>query len=160
MVCIKNRTCCYFDDIIRLEDFNIDIILIDKKPHKTILIYVISYTILISQKPLRIRFDKRNGFIRIYDGTRYLLLFGSEKYDDIFNRIKYLISLKSSITYVFSHYYAKTNVDFYNCLPIEKVLTLHNVVILIQSVFINQDRNHYYYNILFLEICSYQPAKK
>ena len=124
------------------------------------MIYVISYTILISQKPLRNRFNKINGFIRIYDGTTYLLLFGSEKHDDIFNRIKYLISLKGSITYVFSHYYAKINVDFYNCLPIKKVLTLHNVATLIQSVFINQDRNHYYYNILFIEICSYQLTKK
>ena len=28
---------------------------------------------------LRIRFDTRDGFIRVYDGTRYLVLFGSEK---------------------------------------------------------------------------------
>ena len=38
-------------------------------------------------KPLRIRFNKIDGFIRIYD-TRYLVLFGSEKYDFIYNRIK------------------------------------------------------------------------
>ena len=31
-------------------------------------------------KPLRIRFDKIDGFFRIYDGTRYLILFGSENY--------------------------------------------------------------------------------
>ena len=30
-------------------------------------------------KPVRIRFDKVNGFIRIYDGTKYLVLFGPEK---------------------------------------------------------------------------------
>ena len=33
------------------------------------------------QKPLRIRFDKIDGFIRIYDGTRCLTLFDTEKYD-------------------------------------------------------------------------------
>ena len=35
-----------------------------------------------------IRFDKINGFIRISDGTRYLILLGPEKYDVIFNRSK------------------------------------------------------------------------
>ena len=34
-----------------------------------------------NSKPLRIKFNKIDGFIRIYDGTRYLVLFGSEKYD-------------------------------------------------------------------------------
>ena len=37
------------------------------------------YKTLIGAKPLRIRFDKVNGFIRIYDGTRCLVLFGDEK---------------------------------------------------------------------------------
>ena len=41
--------------------------------------YDISYKSLIGSKPLRIRFDKIEGFIRIYDGTRYLTLFGTEK---------------------------------------------------------------------------------
>ena len=31
-------------------------------------------------EPLRITFDKIDGFFRIYDGTRYLILFGSEIY--------------------------------------------------------------------------------
>ena len=38
-VLIKNRTCYYFDDIIKLEDFDPDNILIDEKSHKNILIY-------------------------------------------------------------------------------------------------------------------------
>ena len=55
---IKNRTCCYFDNIIKLEDFDIDNILIDEKLHENILIYGISYKTLIEAKLLRIRFDK------------------------------------------------------------------------------------------------------
>ena len=38
-VCIKNRTCYYFDDIIKLEDFDLYIILICKKSHENISIY-------------------------------------------------------------------------------------------------------------------------
>ena len=30
-VCIKNRTCCYFNDIIELEDSDIDNILVGEK---------------------------------------------------------------------------------------------------------------------------------
>ena len=55
---IKNRTCYYFDDIIKLEDFDIDNILIDKKLHKNILIYDISCKTLIDPQALRARFDK------------------------------------------------------------------------------------------------------
>ena len=39
-------------------------------------------------KPLRIRFDEIDGFIRVYNGTRYLVLFGAEEYDSIYNRIR------------------------------------------------------------------------
>ena len=55
---IKNHTCYYFDDIIKLEDFNIYKTLIDEKSHKNILIKDISYKNLIGPKPLSFIFDK------------------------------------------------------------------------------------------------------
>ena len=110
------------------------------------MIYDISYKTLIDLKPLRIRFDKIDGLIRFYDGSRYLTLFVSEKYDAIYHRIRYLISLKSSITYIFSHYFAKIKVDSYVSLPIERKMTLHNIIILIKSA-LNKDKNHYCYKI-------------
>ena len=61
------------------------------------------------------------------------LLFGLEKYDAIYNRIRYLISLKGCITYVFSHYYAKIKVYSYDSLPIKTILTLHHIIIPIKS---------------------------
>ena len=57
-----------------------------------------SFKTLIGVKPLRIRFDKVDGLIRVYDGTRYLVLFGIEKYDFIYNRIRCLIGAESGIT--------------------------------------------------------------
>ena len=60
------------------------------------MIYDISYKTLIGSNPLQIRFDKIYEFIRIYDGTRYLKLFGSEKYDTIYNRISYLMKYQTS----------------------------------------------------------------
>ena len=71
--------CYYFDDMIKIENFDLDNILVDEKLYKNILVYNISYKSLIDSKPLRIRFNKIDGFIRVYDGTRSLVLFGSEK---------------------------------------------------------------------------------
>ena len=114
--------------------FDLDNILIDEKSYKNILSYNISYKSLSDHKPLRIRVDKIDVFIRVYDGTRYLVLFGSEKYDSIYDRIRYLISVKSDITSLICHNYATTNVYSYNSLRLEKTVTFLNVIILVKSV--------------------------
>ena len=75
---IKNRTCYYFDGKIKTEDFCLDNILLDNIL-TFIIVYNNSYKSLISAKPLHVRFDKIDGFIRVYDETRYLVLLGSEK---------------------------------------------------------------------------------
>ena len=74
---------------------------IDERLYKNILVYDISYKTLFGSKPLRIKFDEVDRFIRVYDGIRYVVLFGPEKYDAIYNRIRYLISQKIGITLVF-----------------------------------------------------------
>ena len=144
-VCIKNRTFFFFNDMMKLEDFDFDNTLIDERSHEYILIYDISYKTLVGSKTLRIRCDEVDGFNRIYDGTRYLTLFGSEKYDAMYDRIRYLISLKSGIACNFTHYFAKFIVDSYDSLHIEKRWNLHNVI-LIKSV-LNKDKNHNYCKI-------------
>ena len=90
-------------------------------------------------KPLHIIFDKVDGYIKKYDRTKYLALFHSdEKYERIFDRIKYLFIL-----------YIRINSG--NDLPLEKMLNMHDVVILIKSIFY-KNHNHYYYE-KFLEKC-------
>ena len=98
------------------------------------MIYDFLYKTLIDPKTLRIRFNKIDRFIRICDETRYLTLLDSEKNEAVYNKIRYLITLKSGISYTFFHYFAKIKVDSDNYLPTEKVLTLHNVIIHIKSV--------------------------
>ena len=126
---ILKVACVIISMTIKVEDFDTDNILIDEKSHENILIYGISYKTSIKGKPSRIRLDKIDGFIRIYDGTGYLKLFDSEKFEAIYNKIRYLLYLKSDITYVFSHYYEKIKVG---SIPIEKPLAFHNVIILIK----------------------------
>ena len=73
-----------------------------KNHHENILIYGISYKTLTGSRPLFIRFDKIHGFIRIYDWTRNLKLLGSEKYDAIYDGIRYCKSKKWHHIYFFS----------------------------------------------------------
>ena len=65
-------------------------------------------------KPLRVRFQKVDGFIKVFDGTRHLVLFGTERYDAIDDRIRYLISQKSGITYIVDHNFARIRIEPYN----------------------------------------------
>ena len=83
---IKNRTCYYFDNIIKIEGFDLNNSLIDEKSYKNILVYNILYKSLIA-----------------YDGTRYLVLFGSEKNDAIDDSDRHLTSIKSGMKYIISH---------------------------------------------------------
>ena len=89
----------------------------DEKSYENILIYDILYKTLIGSKTLQIRFDKTGEFITIYDSSKYLVLLG----DAIYNRIRYLISLKSGVTDAISHYYAKIKIDSYDSLSIKRI---------------------------------------
>ena len=60
---------------------------------------------------LRIRFDKIDGFIKTYNGIRYLALFGHTQYDEICDRVKYLINKKGSMTDSINHNFASIRTD-------------------------------------------------
>ena len=112
------------------------------KHHTKIFVFMTIPTKLwLVQKPLHIMFDKVDWLIRVYDGAKYLVLFGPENYDAIYDKISYLISLKSDITYIFSHNYVKIKIDWDDDLALEETLSFHNVIILIKLVF-NKDENH------------------
>ena len=83
---------------------------------------IFHYQTLTFPKPLPIRFNKIDGFIRIYDGTRYLTLFGSENYDTIYYRIRYLIYKIS-----YRYFILQVNVDN---IVISKVIETKNIKLL------------------------------
>ena len=91
-------------------------------------------------------FDQVDGFTRNYNGTTYLALCGSEKYNTSFSGITYLIRPKSGTPYVVSHNYGKIKIDSDNDLPLEKTFSLHNAAILIKPVF-HKNKNQQYYNV-------------
>ena len=54
----------YFDDIMKIEDFDFDNILLNEKSYENILIYDVLYETFIGVKTLRIMLDKVDEFIR------------------------------------------------------------------------------------------------
>ena len=147
---IKNHTCHYFENIININDLNLDILIGQKLYY--ILIYNVACKTQYSTKPLHIIFDKVH--VRKYDGTEYLALFHSdEKYEKLFNKIRYLTMVKTNIPNVYSHIHIKIKINSGDDLPFKKSLTMENVVTLIKFVF-NKNHNHYHYEMI-LEKCSY-----
>ena len=85
---------------MRAKDIDFGDIFLEKKSYKTyknILIYYISYKTFMGSIPLRIMFEKRDGFTIIYDGVRYSVIVGHNWLDEIWDSIIYLVSGKSGI---------------------------------------------------------------
>ena len=78
----------------RVVDIDSRDISLDEKINENISIYDYSYKTFTASIPLCISFDEIDRFIKICDGIRYLVLFFGDFYDQIFDRIKYLISKK------------------------------------------------------------------
>ena len=62
-------------------------------------------------KPLRIRFDKMKGFIRVRDKFRCLILFDYGLFYKICDKIKYLTSEKNGITDSINHNFGEVRIN-------------------------------------------------
>ena len=114
---IKSCTFLCLYDIIKINDIDLDNILIDEESYENFVIYDSPY----GAKSLRIIFGKLGGYIRKSDGTKYLVLFHSNgKNERYMDKINYRIMLKSNISYVVCHKYAKIKIDSGDDLPLEK----------------------------------------
>ena len=70
-------------DIIKIEGFDLNNILLSEKSYEKILMYDVLYKTLFGAKPLCIIFDKVNEFIRDFDRMKYLVLVSPEICDAI-----------------------------------------------------------------------------
>ena len=57
-----------------------------------------------------------------------------KKYGTVFDKIRYLIMWKRNISDVYSHKYTQIKINSDNDSPLEKTLTMKNVVILVKSI--------------------------
>ena len=128
----------------------------EEEPYENILIFHAVYKPPYGVKPFI--FDEVDGYVRNNDRTKYLELFlSNQKFERMFDRIRYLIMLISDISYVYPHKYMKIKIESDDDTPLVKMINMHYVVTLINSAF---DKNYdYYYYQDFLGKRSYKFFK-
>ena len=79
---IKNRTYCFYNDIIDIETFDSNMLKLDKKSYKNLDIYNIGYVTIKkigygydinSVNPLYLRINNVNGYIEEINEDKYLV---------------------------------------------------------------------------------------
>ena len=157
---IKYRTYYFFDDIINMKDFDSNLPKIDKKSYKNIDIYYTGYITMkdsdyvkiSSVNPLYLITDKVDGYIEEKNGNKYLTLVSTDKnkevlvkHTELWNKIKNLIKCNSSEhgstekindkPGEYENDFMKIKFNSDDSLSLNKILKLHNMTIVIRSVF-------------------------
>ena len=170
----KNRTYYFFDDMFSIKDFDPNLLKIDKKSHKNIDIYYIGYITVKDSYYVKINsvnllyliISEADGFIKEKNGCRYLVFDSAnennevqkkynELWDVIKNEVETINGSKRS-----KHSSAQYNKDFMKIkfnsdenLPLNKTLKLHNMTIVIRSVF---EEHGKFYPQVCLDECLYE----
>ena len=165
---IKSRTYYFYNDLIKLFDFDPNMLKLDKKKNfKGINIYYIGYVTkkeeykINSVNPLYLLIYKIDGFVEEKGGNKYLNITLTKNNDEVFKKyVEVLSGIKSGIEKInnnksgeYEKDYMKIKFDSDDKLPLNKQLKLLSVTIVIRSVFENDDK---YYTQAFLDDCLYQ----
>ena len=148
---IKNRTYYFYNDIIGLESFKLNLLKIDKKSYKDIGIYNIGYITIkkigdcqniYSVNPLYLRIPYANEYIEEINENKYLIFDSIDenkellkKYNDVFNGIRNKIKKISGDECDYEKDYMKIKFNSDDDLPLKKPLKFHLMTITIRSVF-------------------------
>ena len=94
---IKNQTYYFFNDIINIQNFQSNLLKIDKKPYKDFDIYYIGYIAIKknghcknihSVNPFYLMMGLATGYFTEKNGEKYLILDTIDKYEEVFSEIK------------------------------------------------------------------------
>ena len=165
---IKNRTHYFFDDMISIKDFDLNLLKKDKKLYDNIDICYVRYTTMkdsdyvkiYSVKSLYLIIDKVDGFIEEKNENKYLTLVSTDKnkkvltkYTKLWNGIKNLIEKLNNKPGKYGKDFTKIKFNSDDSLPLNKKLKLHNMTIIIRSIFQEDGK---YYPQVFLDVCLYE----
>ena len=166
---IKNRSYYFYNDMISLKYFELNLLKIDRKSYKNIGIYNIGYITIkkiddyeniYSVNPLYLTITHASGYIEEKGVNKYLVFDSTDenkellkKYNDVFNGIRDKIKEISSGECDYEKDYMKIK---FNCdynLPLNKPLKFHMMTIIIRSVF---DEDGKLYPQVFLDDALYE----
>ena len=101
---VKNRTYCFYNDMIDLKSCDASLLKINKKSYKDIDIYYIGYITIkkiddceniYSVNPLYLNIDHANGYIEEINGNKYLIFdFTDENKELLKNKMMFRMELE------------------------------------------------------------------
>ena len=168
---IKNQTYYFFDNMINLENFESNLLKIDKKHYKGIDIYYIGYITIKkcgdcenipSVNPLSLLVNHASVYTEEKNRNKYLIFDDSvnenkevlKKYTDVWDGIKYKIKTINGVKE--NHYgkdYMKIKFNSDDDLPLNKPLKFSTLTIIIRSVF--KEGGKLYLQV-YLDDCLYE----
>ena len=165
---IKNRTYYFYNDLIKLFDFDPNMLKLDKKTFKGMNIYYIGYVTkkeehkTNSVNPLYLLIYKIDGFIEEKGGKKYLNIAFTDNNDEVLRKYKKVLGgIKSCIEKTNNNKSAEYEKDYMKIefnsddkLPLNKQLKFLSVAIVIRSVF--EDDGKYYPQASFIDDCLYE----
>ena len=134
---IKNQTYYFYNDIIKLTNFESNLLKIDKKSYKNI-----GDQSIYSVNPLYLQVNHANGYIEEKNKNKYSIFNSTDeskellkKYSDVWSEIKNKIDAINSCECDYEKGFMKIKFNSDNNLPLNKPLKFHMMTITIRSVF-------------------------
>ena len=157
--------------MINIKDFDSSLLKIDKKSYKNIGIYYIVYITMKdsnhvkinSVNPLYLIIGEVDGHIEESNGNKYLTFASGDKskevltkYTEPWDKIKYLIkTINWGKSGEYEKDYMKIKFNSDDDLPLNKTLKLHDLTIIVRSVF---EEDGKYYRQVLLDECLYESV--
>ena len=142
---IKNQTYYFFNDMINIQNFQSNLLKIDKKPYKDFDIYYIGYITIKkigncknihSANPLYSMMGPATGCFTEKNGEKYLILDTIDKYEEVFSGIKSEIeTINGGEKMYYEKHYAKAGVNTDDNIPLNKKLKFPLLTIIIIIIY-------------------------
>ena len=153
----------YFDDMVNIKDFHSNLLKIDKKSHKDINIYYVSYIIIKkfgdyenihSVNLLYLIINSATGYFKEKNGEKYLILDSTEKYEEVFSTIiSDIKTLNEGKELFYEKNYAQIGINIDDVLPLNKQLKFPTLTITIRCVI---QKGEKLYTQIYLDKCLYE----
>ena len=135
--------------MINIEDFQSNLLTIDKKSHKDFDIYVGYITIkkigdcnnIRSVNPLYLIFNSATGYFKEENDEKYLILDSTEKYEEVFSEIKSEIeTINGGEKMYYEKNYDRIAVNTDDDIPFNKKIRFSSLIIIIRRIFQNDKK--------------------
>ena len=155
--------------MINIEDFDSNLLKIDRRPYKNIGIYNIAYITIkknddyeniYSVNLLHLIINEVDRYFKEINGNKYLTLVSTDKnkkvltkYAELWDGIKNSIEKINNKSSEYGKDFMKIKFNSDDGFPLNKILKLRNMVIIVVSVFEEDDKH---YPPVFLDECLYE----